>query len=879
MPADPSHNPGNRRASRKLTIEEEVDSRRARGELSCAECRRLKLKCDKKLPCSSCVRRGCPSICPNGSLATGQGTRFVLADTSQLHTKIAEMGQRIRQLEDALAIFQSGVSNECHPLLREELLSIKFGPEKGYVPEKEPPDRKESIEPPINAFGTLTIGEGGEAKYFGPSAGSETLFMAGADLAQSYNDEDGCPPVSSEISRLSSAFPFGIDDNAEKTMDFLFENLPPEPRAWSLCETYMEQATWAFRPIRREELIDEILSPIYKVVKEKNTSGFYPPNSVSAHKLAAMFLVFSLGALVDLTLEPYNKEADVYYHLGRASLSLRSVFDSPEIVTVQAILLMASYHGNAGNRYTMDSSWALTSLGAKLAQGTGLHRDCSRWKMDPKTVQRRRSLFWELFSTELFYSLALGRPPSIRLSYVDTEFPDDDEATVDAQGNTLVGYYRWKYEFTKEIFASVIELTLTAEAPQYQTILELDRKVREKTFFPHLNAFISPEDEECTPSVYMKRSLLGQYRSITLLYLHRSFFAQSMLDHPMNPLQSPYAPSFLAAYRCASGVIKSSLNHYDRFPELCGRWWGIWTHLFSAAIIVGCIVTRSPSSSMASSAFIELGLACDLFEKGAMHSRRARSGLAILYKMREKAFQVYSQFRTGNTVSSRILAVDKPDYGDDELALFGGQTRVLVSKLLNSSKKTRKQSASSPAPSLSSPSSEGDARGTPSNDTSREVHPSLVEYLAMFPPSNAPSRSSSDGHKNTMEEESAPPMPPSEPQQEQYQMWPNWAPPSLFTPLPMETFSNITTELTPFSSEQSSATAETTPVEIKTDPSDVSLVDLGMMMTGESGMDEQWISFMRDSGLLQIDGNGMGMYTSSPPTFMAHEGVNQTTGY
>ena len=210
-------------------------------------------------------------------------------------------------------------------------------------------------------------------------------------------------------------------------------------------------------------------------------------------------------------------------------------------------------------------------------------------------------------------SFALGRPPSIRLSYVDTEFPDDDEAMVDAQGNTLVGCeffllpcacyaelhyidYRWKYEFTKEIFASVIELTLTAEAPQYQTILELDRKVREKTLYPHLNAFISPEDEECTPSVYMKRSLLGQYRtvskaepfqcsvlvlnstSVALLYLHRSFFAQSMLDHPMNPLQSPYAPSFLAAYRCASGVIKSSLNNYDRFPELCGRWWGIWTH-------------------------------------------------------------------------------------------------------------------------------------------------------------------------------------------------------------------------------------------------------------------------------------------------------------
>lgn len=175
--------------------------------------------------------------------------------------------------------------------------------------------------------------------------------------------------------------------------------------------------------------------------------------------------------------------------------------------------------------------------------------------MSPKIVQRRRSLFWELFSTELFYvrlspglnlpnnlylhasqSLALGRPPSIRLSYIDTEFPDDDEATVDEHGNALVGCeafprtlcgltlivfkfchldYRWKYEFAKEVFASVIELTLTAETPHYQTILDLDRKVREKTFFPHLNAFISPDDDQSTPSVYMKQSLLGQYRSIS----------------------------------------------------------------------------------------------------------------------------------------------------------------------------------------------------------------------------------------------------------------------------------------------------------------------------------------------------------------------------
>ncbi|KAF8913807.1 hypothetical protein CPB84DRAFT_1811319 [Gymnopilus junonius] len=840
---------------------------------------RLKLKCDKKLPCSSCVRRGCPSICPNGSLSTGQGTspdlfdRFVLADTSQLHTKIAEMGQRIRELEDALAIFQAGVSNETHPLLREELLSIKFGPEKGHVPQKEPPSRKETTEPPIDAFGTMTMGEGGEGKYFGPSAGSE----AGADLEPSVLEDDCLSaPISLEIARLSASFPFGSDESVDKPMDFLFEHLPPEPRAWSLCETYMEQATWMFRPIKREELIDDILSPIYKTIKEKQATGVFNP-TVTAHKLATMFLVFAMGALVDLTLEPYNREAEMYYQLGRASLSLRSVLDSPEISTVQAVLLMASYHSNGGQRYTMDSAWALVSLGSKMSQSVirpavpidlnvqKPDRDSSKWHMDSKTVQRRRALFWELFSCELFYSFALGRPPSIRLSYVDCEFPDDDEATLDDQGNTLVGYYRWKYEFSKEIFASVIELTLTAQAPQYQTILDLDRKVREKTFFPHLNAFISPEGEEITPSLYMKRGLLGQYRSITLLYLHRSFFAQAMLDHPSNPLQSPYSPSFLAAYRVASGVIKSTLNHYDRFPELCGRWWGIWTH-----------------RHMAASAFIELGLACDLFEKGAMHSRRARSGLAILYKMRQKAFQVYSQFRSGNGVPNKTLSVGRPDYGDDELALFGGQTRVLVSKLLSNSHKPRQQSRSSSA-SVSSVSSDSESRLTPSHDsahhpdTSREVHPSLVEYLSMFPPPNISPRSPDDGSgpANTSITSGL-----ALDQQDQA-LWQSLPPtPSLFTPLAPETFNNITSELSPFSGTNFYEQMERpTGVEIKTDP-DNSLVDLGMMMTGESGMDEQWMSFMRDSGLLQGAGNnGLATFAGSSTSSAPYAGGTVAQGY
>lgn len=79
------------------------------------------------------------------------------------------------------------MSNETHPLLRDELLSIKFGPEKGQKPEKVQPPVDNTL---IDALGTLTIGSRGEAKYFGRSGGSEVRieYAASSDYTDSTTD-------------------------------------------------------------------------------------------------------------------------------------------------------------------------------------------------------------------------------------------------------------------------------------------------------------------------------------------------------------------------------------------------------------------------------------------------------------------------------------------------------------------------------------------------------------------------------------------------------------------------------------------------------------------------------------------------------------------
>ena len=113
--------------------------------------------------------------------------RFILADTEQLHRKISEMSERIRQLEDALAIFQAGVSSERHPLLRDELLSIKFGPEVRRTVDEE--HTRNTLSQTIDALGTLTVGDHGETKFIGRSGGTEVrhsrIYEGSCDVVDS----------------------------------------------------------------------------------------------------------------------------------------------------------------------------------------------------------------------------------------------------------------------------------------------------------------------------------------------------------------------------------------------------------------------------------------------------------------------------------------------------------------------------------------------------------------------------------------------------------------------------------------------------------------------------------------------------------------------
>ncbi|KAJ7244957.1 hypothetical protein C8J57DRAFT_1363463 [Mycena rebaudengoi] len=666
------------RPPRKPVSEEEqkdIELKRLRGELSCAECRRLKLKCDKSVPCGSCVRRGCQSICPCGILSAGQGTRFILADTDQLHAKIAEMSLRIRQLEEALAILQGVVSSERHPLLTTDLLKIKFA---AQAPQ-DPQGAADEHDSALDALGTLTLGDSGEVKYFGRSAGTE--------VEDNEDDEDSASdselPLPFDIEDMGSVFPSG-HPNA-MALERLRTFLPDS------CESYIAHAALFFRPIRRDELLNSLLVSVYVP----------SANDGAPHALSTLFFILALGALLDLQLPPFNAEAERYYGLGRAALGLRAVYHSPLVDTVRAIGLMATYHSLGGKKYSRDSAWCLMSIAAKLAQS--VNRDSARWHMDPKTVQKRRNLFWEVFAADVSHSIALGRPPSIHLSYVDSEYPEDEECSLTDLGELRPGFWHSKYRFSRDIWMRLAEVTLTAKSPGYSTVLELDRKVRELSVPDSFKPYATLEDgdeEYYSSSSSLRGFYASQYRTVTMVYIHRSFFAQAMLDHPANPLLSPFATSFLTAYRSASVIIKATAYQFDRCAEMAMRTWYLLHQTFSAAVVAGTVVTLSPKSNRIERP-LDLGVALDLFERAAAQSHRARIASGVLRKLKQRAIRSYTQYcsPTLPTASPSTDATGDDDAAD-ELAIFGGHTRVLALKQKYRRPKSASPGDSAPAASV-----------------------------------------------------------------------------------------------------------------------------------------------------------------------------------
>jgi len=162
--------------------------------------------------------------------------RFILANTEQLHEKITQLSDRVRQLEEALETVQSTNTDRPHPLLAPDLLRIKtsqdlYGVHQSAAPPL--PDSSTSYkERPPDPAGSPSLDH--------PSIGSSRA-MEGPQFP--VMTESPPPEIPPDILQLSATFPFPwtVDLTIRKRIR---EALPPRHEAQAICEEAQRNALW-----------------------------------------------------------------------------------------------------------------------------------------------------------------------------------------------------------------------------------------------------------------------------------------------------------------------------------------------------------------------------------------------------------------------------------------------------------------------------------------------------------------------------------------------------------------------------------------------------------------------------------------------------------
>lgn len=280
-------------------------------------------------------------------------------------------------------------------------------------------------------------------------------------------------------------------------------------------------------------------------------------------------------------------------------------------------------------------------------------------------MQKRRDLFWELFFLESLQSLATGRLATFHLACVDCELPNDMDSTLDNDGTVVPGFPAWKARFAYECIAPVAQNMQTAKAPRYSVIIELDRKVRDMEMPKY-------------PQHALRATMAMNFRCSALLYIHRCFFVEAVSNFPANPMSSPFAPSFLAGYRNSCEYLGTLRSQFDLFPAETARFWALWAHGFSSAVMLSSVVTHATGkgtrSKVTSVALAELRRAVNLFERASAHGSRAGKFLPILQRLLQKAELAYKASKPAVTRTKDIFAPSTHNEPKDELSIFSGQT-------------------------------------------------------------------------------------------------------------------------------------------------------------------------------------------------------------
>lgn len=432
---------------------------------SCVTCRRRKVRCNKRNPCSNCTKAGIECIFP----APGRAPR------RPKRPQDAELLSRLRRLESVIEQIREKKGNDASPPRQPQGTDTSVANGNYEQPKQQDATATENetretnrgeeicpymFEPPDprvvkphnigNEFGRLVIDEG-RSRYvnnrFWASLGDEIEEMQDI-LDPSSSDEDDYPsPSSSANSTGHDGFLMGF-----YSLSHSLRGYHPSPEQISvLWNVYLEN-------------IAPLISILHKPTLKKLFDGpAQNPNLLDKNSEALLFTIYFVS-IISMPSEHCQ------YFLGdtrdvlvsRYRFAVEQALAKANLLNTQNLLLLqAAVIFLIGVRREDDTKfvWAMAAVVLRLAQGLGLHRDGTNFGLKPFETEMRRRLWWQICLLDTRASEDHGTDPQINELMYDTRLPlniDDEDISPDMQESPT------EREGATEMTFSLIRFEITA---------------------------------------------------------------------------------------------------------------------------------------------------------------------------------------------------------------------------------------------------------------------------------------------------------------------------------------------------------------------------------------------------------------------------------
>ncbi|KAL4985541.1 fungal-specific transcription factor domain-containing protein [Aspergillus falconensis] len=381
---------------------------------SCVTCRRRKVRCNKRSPCSNCVRAGVECIFP----PPGRAPRRLRRPAEN-----AELLSRLRQLEN---IVDAAIANpNTLPFSHQERSdrSSDDPPERSQPAHDEGETKVQRCsvsghliqQPPLeHEFGRLVI-EDNRSRYvsnrFWASLGDQIEELQDILDHSSSEDDDYPSPEPSSYPTMHDGIIFGFYSLAHSLQGFH----PPSSKVPVLWDIYAENV---------KPLLPVVYGP---AAQQLFAVAARTPDTLDKNS-EALVLAMYFAAIVSMSAEQcmmlLGEARDTLvsrYRFGvEQALSKAGLMNTQSLTLLQAaVIFLNAVRRDDDTKFV----WSMSALILRLAQGLGLHRDGNNFGLKPFDAEMRRRLWWHVILLDLRSSEDHGTDVQIHDQMFDTRLP------------------------------------------------------------------------------------------------------------------------------------------------------------------------------------------------------------------------------------------------------------------------------------------------------------------------------------------------------------------------------------------------------------------------------------------------------------------------